>query len=779
MTKTILYEDSFDGGWHTEDWGRLPDGWDAWWFDNHDRPSDQGWLEHRPEYGFPDPNHANAHRQILSPPHSLQYGKLWATVWAGVTRVYTVPVGKMIEIGLMGYVLGGGQESDNPERPGKMWDMVGIDPAVDFDGRSPSIVWGEPLENLVRGFDSDPNWMLYTARAKSVTGQVSVFTHFHPQWPIQHLGPLFDNFYLAVIDDDDPPPGDGIDRTVWLMNPLADASNSCAVVNGQWPYRRAMQGGSADEVRIGIKDDLVKHNRCFIMNGDEWPGDIDEYIGPETEKIHIAYKNNFQLEGRVLAHSLVDIGVGLLFPSTNKQEHITDEFGGARVASGGRIIYHNGLDIRSSWGSWKDLIIASLPGKVLVAGINPSEPWFGQQVRTATPLPNDETLFIRYAHLVDGDEYVRVDNVVEEGQTIGKPDNTGQSTADHLHIDIAVQGKSGVKYADPEILIEWSGNTDPPPVDPPVDPPPIDPPPSGPRPEYLAPHLQTRHDQEALEVFLVAKHPRGIKLFHAQDCVWAHDFMALRGEEIWTNYRKHFPEQDLSSSPERIVKHICDSYEGDIRLFGDKITSIEPYNETMNSDPEVVKRIVQIELAFIAEVERREWPVKCLVHNTGVGNPHESQVGLMLPLAEAVARGGHAMGLHCYGGADRNQSYLVTDFDYHGGRWRKQDEVWANYGYYVKWFLSEAGPIGAGPRDPTSNYLPLWFNRGWKHKDCMNGDWLRCYDFLEMYGDMLHQWNLKHDMRLIAYALFTSGGPEVGWEYFKIGGPEWLYLASH
>jgi hypothetical protein len=303
--------------------------------------------------------------------------------------------------------------------------------------------------------------------------------------------------------------------------------------------------------------------------------------------------------------------------------------------------------------------------------------------------------------------------------------------------------------------------------------------PTGPHLEYIAPHMQTRDSDEAVAVFLRQKHPRGWKGFSAQDCLWAHLIALEGGWPMWIDYRKHFEPQDLSSSPETIARYICDAYEGDINQYGHAIDSIEGFNEIMDSSVEVVKRAVAIELAFMKEVDRRGWPVRACVHNTGVGNPHESQVHLMLPMAEYAAEHGHILGLHSYGGADREQSYLVSDFDYHAGRFTKQDEIFVQHGIKVRWFLSEAGPIRAGPRQ-ADGYLPMPDpEAGWRHSTCMNGDWSRAFEFWSTYTAMLHAWNLENEDRVIAASAFTTCSEAEDWEGWRYKSPQWLYLANH
>jgi hypothetical protein len=155
--------------------------------------------------------------------------------------------------------------------------------------------------------------------------------------------------------------------------------------------------------------------------------------------------------GRVLASLLKARGVTLTYPVTHQPYHITSEFGVYRQPSGASPYYHNGLDLRASWAAYKDDVLCAHDGTVLFVGNDPTEPWFGYQIKTMTTLPDGTDMQIRYAHLVENGAYVEYGQTVEAGEPLGKPDNTGNSTGDHLHIDVKV----GTDYADPAILIDW------------------------------------------------------------------------------------------------------------------------------------------------------------------------------------------------------------------------------------------------------------------------------------------------------------------------------------
>ncbi|WP_347243000.1 M23 family metallopeptidase, partial [Thermogutta sp.] len=215
-----------------------------------------------------------------------------------------------------------------------------------------------------------------------------------------------------------------------------------------WDRWRWTIGGIADDAGIGD----IEYRRVLAIDPDAWPESLAEFFNsyyPGTRLIPIKSGNDFQLRGRFVAAELLDRGLQWQYPTTYFLPTITDNFGAWRGT-----YYHNGLDLRSSWRRWGDEVLAAIGGQIIVAGANPNEPWFGQQVRTRTVLPDGSTVLVRYAHLLVGGIYVKVGDEVVAGQRLGRPGATGSATGDHLHIDIKWEGD----YADPEMLIAWPGN---------------------------------------------------------------------------------------------------------------------------------------------------------------------------------------------------------------------------------------------------------------------------------------------------------------------------------
>ena len=137
------------------------------------------------------------------------------------------------------------------------------------------------------------------------------------------------------------------------------------------------------------------------------------------------------------------------YPTTHLPALITSPYGPRDT------IFHYGIDLRSSWGAWKDELVAAIDGTVILTGIEVGREYFGQQVQIAMQ-HGDDTVVVRYAHMVpeaSGGIYVRVGDTVKRGTLLGRPDNTGVSSADHLHFDVRVNGPYA--YIDPTDLIDW------------------------------------------------------------------------------------------------------------------------------------------------------------------------------------------------------------------------------------------------------------------------------------------------------------------------------------
>ncbi|NIV28416.1 MAG: peptidoglycan DD-metalloendopeptidase family protein, partial [Anaerolineae bacterium] len=243
-------------------------------------------------------------------------------------------------------------------------------------------------------------------------------------------------------------------RTYVLIPPGGDASLAALIMEQMWDAKRWTVGGSADDAGIG---DLDVRQIIAISPGD-WGGDLEAFFEEHYPGIAywpLEYSSEYQLVGRLWGYGLKESGLELAYPvmhGTEREPYVTGEFGTWRTS-----YYHMGLDLRASWAAWGDEVLSATDGVVTKAGYYDNAGGFGWRVRVRTQAPDGRTAYIRYAHLVAGGIYVSVGDEVVTGQKLGRPDSTGASSADHLHVDVKVEGQ----YVDPALLMNWQQQTIP------------------------------------------------------------------------------------------------------------------------------------------------------------------------------------------------------------------------------------------------------------------------------------------------------------------------------
>jgi murein DD-endopeptidase MepM/ murein hydrolase activator NlpD len=265
---------------------------------------------------------------------------------------------------------------------------------------------------------------------------------------------------LPALPPPQPEPPRGLPREQYarsyvLLPPDAGEDWALSAMEGSWGLGRFTVGGSADDAGVGDLD----VRRVIAINPSSWSDDLAVFFAqhyPGVRYTPISAGNVYQLRGRLAALCLRDRNVSLSYPTTRTSSLTTDDFGVDRET-----YFHNGLDLASSWDQAGDELRSATEGTVVVAGWNPSEPWFGYQVRVRHTLADGRDMLVRYAHLKGPEEdgiYVWSGQQVQRGQRLGRPDTTGvtasgqpSSTGDHLHLDVKVDGQ----YVDPAMLIDW------------------------------------------------------------------------------------------------------------------------------------------------------------------------------------------------------------------------------------------------------------------------------------------------------------------------------------
>jgi len=217
-----------------------------------------------------------------------------------------------------------------------------------------------------------------------------------------------------------------------------------------WDLFRFGIGGSADDSAYG--PGLAKRT-VLALNPDEWPGDlgafIDEYY--EGAELHCVYADDPEdFAMQLWMYYSGEDELLLSYPTTHMPPVVTSWFGD----TAGRIYPHNGIDFRSSWSLWQDQIVCSISGVVKKVAVSAG---YGNHIITTSKV-GGKTVEVRYAHLTYDGAYVGEGDLVARGQYIGRPDNTGNSTGDHLHFDVKIDGVQ----VDPAIYIDWPDGQPPP-----------------------------------------------------------------------------------------------------------------------------------------------------------------------------------------------------------------------------------------------------------------------------------------------------------------------------
>ena len=196
------------------------------------------------------------------------------------------------------------------------------------------------------------------------------------------------------------------------------------------------------------------------------------------------------------------------------------------------------------------------------------------------------------------------------------------------------------------------------------------------------------------------------------------------------------------------------------------IDGMESYNEMIPSH-----NIPAIQAAVEFDVEFAEclWQVfgnkaHPVLLNGAVGNPHETEVELLLPAAEAAVEYGGFIGYHSYNAANRDRSYLADGWPYHAGRWMEWDKVFVANGLYPRYLSTESGRCFS----PDG----VWLNpaRGWK--SC-GGIEAYLVD-IDAYNRRCLVWNALHANRFAGAVLFGYGN--WGWEDYELGDGEVILL---
>ncbi len=599
----------------------------------------------------------------------------------------------------------------------------------------------------------DRQWMTYTVTTTAIGGACSVYIDVESRAEAG-IDFFIDNASLEIVEDTEPLVCRGAPRVQYprkynVIPQTATDERACEIFLKGWRRSRETTGGSYDDAGIGDLDE--RHAVLWDIPTAEQQAYRD-FFDTYYPEVDVAFDGD---SGTIPPPPPTPLR--LAYPTTHLPPVITQTF-----IPG----VHGGIDLRSSWSAWGDEILAALDGAVTVAANG--HPVFGTQIVTQT-VGNGKIIELRYAHLVENSFTVNFGDTVQAGQVIGKPDNTGTSTGDHLHFSVNIAGV----YVDPEPLIMWP--------EPEPDP---DPPPGGePTPYPLRSSnligLHSGFIRQQSENYVRYGLPTCQKFFSAGDA-WRAKAQWAGGDPGFVSiWRKYIGDPGIDN-PQQQARWYVDQYTAEIEVARQAlgltveqllagIDIVESFNETIpTSLPPVIERGVAVDVYFAEYLHARYGDlVGPGLLNVAIGNPHESEVPLLLPAARAAVEYGGFIDYHSYWTRNQSQACIAEHWQWHAGRWMEWDKVFTAAGVYPRYVATEGGIVYA------HNCTGFESGLGWKA--CGPFD-LYLQD-IEVYLSKVHAWNAQHANRCAGVTLFGYGN--WGWDSFELGDGEVIVLASH
>lgn len=199
------------------------------------------------------------------------------------------------------------------------------------------------------------------------------------------------------------------------------------------------------------------------------------------------------------------------------------------------------------------------------------------------------------------------------------------------------------------------------------------------------------------------------------------------------------------------------------------ITAVESYNEMVPTySPDVLRWAVDFDCYFADDLYAEYGgDLRPVVLNVAVGNPHESEVEMLLPAAQAAEAYGGFVGYHSYWARSASdKGYLESGWWQHAGRWQAWDKVFTAHGCFPRYVSTESGICFA--------------NDGWSFNPVLG--WKAVVSFevylrdIAEYNRRAVEWNATHANRFAGACLFGYGN--WGWESFELGDGEVALLQN-
>lgn len=302
---------------------------------------------------------------------------------------------------------------------------------------------------------------------------------------------------------------------------------------------------------------------------------------------------------------------------------------------------------------------------------------------------------------------------------------------------------------------------------------------------YHGLHLQTPINGGLEEIQVAAMAGRPYRIVKGFWVELGRDINGVSPDTLFV-YRKHIEHQQpwldrAFFSPEeadRAADEFIFTFKDSVNQHG-HVDYVESLNETYPSEDIVSQtKAVAFDRAFIRRLRIHCPNTKPVVYCAPPGNIDHDEYAILVPLARECQAADGAFGYHNYWSVVNGNSYVTSSQhakDYHM-RWAESYDAQGNIisgldaylvarGIFVKHFLGESGPIGAGP----NGYYQLP-NDGWLKDTVWNGNedgYLRdLRDMDTLYANT----RAAREGRLLGATLFTSG-IGVGWTHFQIQRP--------
>lgn len=638
-------------------------------------------------------------------------------------------------------------EGDAPELNGDPWNdaisnftfSLGIDPTGGTDLDADTVVWGTGA-HIYNEYAPVP-----TVEATSQADVVTIFLRSRTLWAFRNNDAYWDDVVLEGVGGIGRGwPREQYERTYVLLPPDATREEAHALLDEHWDARHTI-GFSADDAGVGDLD----VRRVKALRPEAWPGDLGEffkkhYPGVELEELHpLVVMGQCDAPWGTQRYAggagptfcakgcwIVDCAQAQRYYGINPGA--TPLTVDAAVGPSG---YNS--DFAMTWAAMSRLGLKVLgkttsndkarahldKGKVCFAEVSPTSylhfvmvtKYEGHRFWMLDPYKRVEGWIDDYYAGVDGWRLIDRDVAVEE-----PPPRTTQG-----HIGLHLQ----------TMAVGWDayvGELRPP----------------------VAKVLASMHDvlgvkRACPDTAVVFRHVHNAY----GDTLECPD--PMRGARNWVDkFRSGLCE-------------MCNQIAQEFPSLKAPYAYVESVNECMPSLNEAhVKRNVNFDIAFCDALAETGLPVAPAVFCAAVGNPHESEYDLLVPLARKCEQAGGMMGYHGYWYANQRESGLESWWKYHAGRWQEMDKVFVANGVYVRWYGGESGAVG------SSDGHHLLANAGWKAPECYGGDWARYLaDILEC-DRLTREWNRTHGDRYLGAVLFTTGAEYTGWAEFQIQEPQ-------